>query len=87
MVLQNHESRTNSLSIAPLCRWEKGWDCSRYHPESEWSKKILLGGGLVVGCHGKLGGFQNLEQSLNRSIAVQSRNLPMKNATLFLPSP
>ena len=37
----------------------------------------------------KLFGFQNLKQSLKttRSIGVRSRILPMKNATLFLPSP
>ena len=41
-------------------------------------------------CSGrKLCGFQNLEKSLKttRSIGVQSRILPIKNVSLFLPSP
>ena len=38
-------------------------------------------------CFGKLGGFQNLEQSLKTTGTRSFRILPMKNATPLLPSP
>ena len=37
-------------------------------------------------CCGKLGGFQNLEQSLKTTGTRSFRILPMKNATPLLPS-
>ena len=55
-------------------------------------KKICWVGGVAEYfdcCCGKLCGFQNLEQSLKSYplYRVRSRILPIKKATLFLPSP
>ena len=75
MVLQNHESRTNQ-ALSPLPPFVVGRKVAAAHVITQnlnGQKKFCWAGELVVGCHRKLGGFQNLEQSLNRSIVVQSR--------------
>ena len=83
-----HYNLVPRLSLHCLHLSGCGW--SRYHLQNLGSKKICWAEGVTVYfdcCFGKLGGFQNLEQSLKTTGTRSFRILPMKNATPLLPSP
>ena len=86
------QPRSQALPSPPPLVVGRPWSQPVTWPPRIWVVKISLGqeGWQCFDCCcGKLCGFQNLEQSLKttRFIGVWCGILPLKNVTLFLPSP
>ena len=92
-VANSHQPRSQALSPLPPFVVGRKTLVAAGHVTTQnlGGKKICWAGGVAEYfdcCCGKLCGFQNLEQSLKNYplYRVRSRILPMKKATLFLPS-